>query len=104
EHREGQPGRCYGVAHRTRRAHRAQRTRRRGGRAMTPFLEMGPTAKAPSDLAPFRFREIGGDYLLTNYWGDWVFVTKDELGVLARGQMDPGSALHAKLAAKNFIR
>ena len=71
---------------------------------MMPFLEIGAAAKVPSDLAPFRFREIGGDYLLTNYWGDWVFVTRDELGVLARGQMEPGSALHAKLAAKNFIR
>jgi His-Xaa-Ser system radical SAM maturase HxsB len=63
-----------------------------------------PAARVLADLAPFRFRAIGGDYLLTSYWGDWVFVTKDELGQLARGQMEAGSPLYAKLAAKNFIR
>jgi His-Xaa-Ser system radical SAM maturase HxsB len=68
------------------------------------FSEIGPAAQAPSGLVPFRFRAIGSDYLLTNYWGDWLFVSKDELGELGRGHLDPSSPLHARLAAKNFIR
>lgn len=74
---------------------------------MSVFTEIGPAAQAPSGLVPFRFRAIGPsgrDYLLTNYWGDWVFVTKDELADLAKGRLDPASPLHAKLAAKNFLR
>jgi uncharacterized protein len=61
-------------------------------------------ARAPSSLVPFRFRRIGGDYLLTNHWGDWVFVTPSELLSLSRGELAPGSALHAKLAAKSFLK
>jgi uncharacterized protein len=68
------------------------------------FTAIGPAAKAPADLTPFRFREVGGDVLLTNYFGDWVFVTHDEMTTIARGQLDPASGLHQKLAAKNFIR
>jgi len=68
------------------------------------FTQLGPEAKAPSGLAPFRFREIGGDYLLTNYWGDWLFVTRDEMAQLGRGQVEPGSPLHERLAAKSFLR
>jgi uncharacterized protein len=73
------------------------------------FAEIAPPAKAggappTTDLAPFRFREIGGDVLLTNEWGDWIFVTKAELGSLARGEVQPGSALHERLAARSFIR
>jgi His-Xaa-Ser system radical SAM maturase HxsB len=68
------------------------------------FTQLGAEAKAPSGLAPFRFRQIGGDYLLTNYWGDWLFVTKDEMAQLGRGQVEPGSPLYERLAAKSFLR
>ena len=71
---------------------------------MISFTDVGAETKAPSDLLPFRFRAIGGEVLLTNDFGDWVFVTNDELGELARGKFAEGSALHARLAAKNFVR
>ena len=71
---------------------------------MSAAIEIGRDASAPSGLVPFRFRAIGGDYLLTNYWGDWIFVTKSELGDLARGKLDPGSELYDRLAAKSFLR
>jgi His-Xaa-Ser system radical SAM maturase HxsB len=68
------------------------------------FTEIGAAARAPRGLVPFRFREVGGDILLTNFLGDWVFLTKDEFGQLARGGLEAGSALYEKLAAKNFMR
>ena len=42
--------------------------------------------------------------LLTNVVGDWVFVSQDELGALARGQLAEGTPLYERLASKNFIR
>ena len=71
---------------------------------MMSFTEVGAAAKAPSDLLPFSFRAIGGEMLLTNDFGDWVFVTQDEFGELARGRFAEGSALFTRLAAKNFVR
>lgn len=68
------------------------------------FTEIGQAAKAPSGLVPFRYREVGGDYLLSNFLGDWVFITKDEMRSLARGEVDAGTNLHGKLAEKNFVR
>lgn len=53
---------------------------------------------------PIRFRDVAGDVLLTNPWGDWVFVTKAELADLARGKLDASGPLSARLAAKNFLR
>jgi His-Xaa-Ser system radical SAM maturase HxsB len=70
----------------------------------SPLIEIGRDARAPSALVPFRFRAMGSDYLLTNHWGDWLFVTRDELAQLGRGQLEPGSALHQRLAAKSFLR
>jgi uncharacterized protein len=68
------------------------------------FTEIGAAAKAPTGLVPFRFREVGGDVLLTNFMGDWVFVTKDEMRSLARGELQPGTVLHDKLSSRNFLR
>jgi His-Xaa-Ser system radical SAM maturase HxsB len=75
---------------------------------MISFSDIGPSggpgARPAADLAPFRFREVGGDVLLTNYVGEWVFVTKDELAGMARGELEVGSPLHERLAARGFIR
>lgn len=69
------------------------------------LIELGRSElKAPADLVPIRFRAIGGDVLLTNDWGDWVFVSPDEFKALTRGALEPQSELHNKLRAKNFIR
>lgn len=68
------------------------------------FTEIGAEARAPQGLVPFRFREVGGDVLLTNFLGDWVFLTKAEFGELARGQLAQGSALHEKLSSRSFLR
>jgi His-Xaa-Ser system radical SAM maturase HxsB len=61
-------------------------------------------ARAPSDLVPFRFRNVGGDVLITNQVGDWMFVKQDEFRDLARGQLAEGTPLHERLVAKNFVR
>lgn len=68
------------------------------------FTELGAPPQSPGVLAPLRFRRLGGDVLLTNYTGDWVFVSKDEFQSMARGRLEPGSALYQRLAAKRFIR
>lgn len=64
----------------------------------------GATTKPSSVLAPLRFRELGGDVLLTSYSGDWVFVSRDEFRTMARNEVQSGTPLYAKLAAKGFIR
>jgi His-Xaa-Ser system radical SAM maturase HxsB len=68
------------------------------------FTDIGAEAKTPSDLVPFSFRAIGGEMLLTNDFGDWVFVTQDEFGELARGRFAAGSALYERLASRSFVR
>lgn len=55
-------------------------------------------------LAPFRMREVGGAILLTNPWGDWVFVSHDELAQLAQGELAADSELETRLAERNFLR
>jgi len=61
-------------------------------------------SRAAGVLAPFRMREVGGAILLTNPWGDWVFVSHDELAQLSRGELAAGSALETRLAERNFLR
>jgi His-Xaa-Ser system radical SAM maturase HxsB len=70
-----------------------------------PPADLLPAAGASNlDLVPFRFREIGGDVLLTSHFGDWVFVTRSELAEIARGAVSPGSPLHERLASHRFLR
>lgn len=71
---------------------------------MTGYVPLRKRPLAGVPLVPIRMREVGGEVLLTNPWGDWVFVTQDELGVLASGELEEGSPLHAKLADRNFLR
>lgn len=68
------------------------------------LADLGVKPRAPADIVPFRFREIGGEALLTNDWGDWVFVSKDELRGIAKGELGAGSPLYQRLASKGFIR
>ena len=71
---------------------------------MMSFSDLATTPRITADLAPFKFREIGGEMLLVNYTGEWLFVSKDEFGTLAKGELVAGSALHERLAERNFIR
>ena len=50
-------------------------------------LTRGP--QAPKHLGFFRWREVGGDVLLTNAVGDWVFVAKDEHAAMLEQGCDP---------------
>ena len=61
-------------------------------------------ASSGADLVPIRMRKIGPDVLLTNPWGDWVFVTEQELDSLASGELPKESTLRAKLAERHFLR
>ena len=70
---------------------------------LEPALKSAPGPQV-GNLVPFRFREVAGDVLLTNEVGDWVFINRDELSTLARGELTDGSPLFERLASKNFIR
>ena len=43
------------------------------------FAALGAPPKAPPDLLPVRFRAVRDHVLLTSPFGDWVFVTPDEM-------------------------
>lgn len=66
------------------------------------LVQLGARPRPPSDLVPIRFREVAGDVLLTNPWGDWIFVTRPQLTALTRGEIP--DELRARLQAKNFLR
>ena len=68
------------------------------------LVTLGQKPAAPPDLVPVRFRAIGDDMLLTNPWGDWIFVSSADFAAMARGELEPGSPLHARLAERNFLR
>jgi len=68
------------------------------------FVTLGQKPVAPPDLVPVRFRDVAGDVLLTNPWGDWTFVSKTEFADLTRGKLDTASELYTRLGDKNFLR
>jgi His-Xaa-Ser system radical SAM maturase HxsB len=49
-------------------------------------------------------RQVGGQILLTNYFGDFVFVSESELNQLTHSTLDESSELFSRLANANFIR
>ncbi|MEB2313326.1 MAG: His-Xaa-Ser system radical SAM maturase HxsB [Sorangiineae bacterium] len=65
------------------------------------LVDPSAQAKSPGRLVPFRYREVGGRVLLTSYFGDWVFVTRDEFRELYQGRIPPGVEL--KLGERNFL-
>ena len=71
---------------------------------MAGTVQIRRKASASGELVPFRMRMIGPDVLLTNPWGDWVFVTAQELDCLASGALKEGTELHAKLSERSFVR
>ena len=53
--------------------------------------------------APFRLRQLGDVYLLTNHVGDHLFLTEAELERFAAGELEPGDALYERLRERNFL-
>lgn len=52
----------------------------------------------------FRFREVAGKVLITNYEGNFLLLTRDEFKQYAEGTPTEDSELYKRLDAKNFIR
>jgi uncharacterized protein len=69
---------------------------------MQELVTLGGKPKSPGNLVPFRFRKVGGDVLLTSYFGDWVFVSEPEFQTLYTGGSTP--ELTAKLGARSFLK
>ena len=67
------------------------------------LLVLGAKPKRPAGLLPLRHRRVGGEVLLTSHFGDWVFVSEDELGQLFRGELEPGSELERRLRERHFL-
>jgi len=70
---------------------------------MTFPIKLGTPSKARRSLVPFRFRPIGEQVLLTSHFGDWMFVSPQELERLQQGGLEPNSALERRLADANFL-
>lgn len=62
-----------------------------------------PSEWRTEDLLPFRQRRIGDRVLISNDFGDWLFLEQDEFRRLLVGDLPPGSALHDRLAKANFL-
>lgn len=71
---------------------------------MIDLVSLRTKPKGVDTWVPFRLREVSGAVLLTNGFGDWVFVTKDELAAMYRGEVGDGSALYERLATRNFVK
>jgi len=52
----------------------------------------------------FRFRKLGGDYLITNDVGNYEFLSERELELFATGALGKKTALHKSLQKKGFVR
>jgi len=57
----------------------------------------------PTFAAPFAFREVGGDILITNRGGNYYFLTPDEFGRFATGKLERTSSVYLELAKRQFI-
>ena len=52
----------------------------------------------------FRFREVAGRVVVTNYEGNFLILQPDEFARFARGDLESGSELHTRLRDGNFLR
>ena len=68
---------------------------------MQLVTDIAAKPRSPHRLVPLRHRAIGDQVLLTSYFGDWVFVTRDEFRDLYQGNLSDEVA--KKLAEKNFL-
>ncbi len=69
---------------------------------MLPLKNLSTLPKSSGKLLPFRCRPIGGSVLMTTDFGDFAFVSEDEIQALYQGQLSP--ELEDKLTERGFIR
>ena len=56
------------------------------------------------NLAPFYFKKVAGDYLLTNEIGEWLFLTEEEFKKFLRGGYRNDFELYERLREKSFLK
>lgn len=54
-------------------------------------------------VGPVRVRELAGKYLVTNAFGDWLWLKPDEVKAFAEGSLDEESAAYQQLRDGRFI-
>lgn len=52
----------------------------------------------------FRHRPIADKVLITGFEGSWLLLTREDFARFAAGAVEPGSELHTRLVAGNFLR
>jgi His-Xaa-Ser system radical SAM maturase HxsB len=67
------------------------------------LVKLGTLPKSSGRLVPLRHRRVAGKVLLTNHFGDWLFVSDSELAQLFKDEIVPGSELETRLAEKHFL-
>ncbi|MCA9593808.1 MAG: His-Xaa-Ser system radical SAM maturase HxsB [Myxococcales bacterium] len=66
--------------------------------------DLVPLSKKPTaGLLPVRFRRLGDAVLLTTPFGDWAFVSPEELTELRAGKLEQGSELETRLAQAGLL-
>jgi len=56
-----------------------------------------------NNIGFFRFKELNGEYLLTNELGDFIFLNKEKFKRFIEGKLDKNSSIYKELSKKNFI-
>jgi len=70
----------------------------------SPLAEYEPQA-GQYELLPFKFEPLGdGDVVLTNFVGEFAFVTRGELQDTVSKKLKPGSSTYGLLRSRHFIR
>lgn len=68
------------------------------------MLPAGITAPSATHPAFFRYREVAGNFVITNAQGDFATLSPAEFRAFAEGTVEQASPLYAKLKAGNFLR
>jgi His-Xaa-Ser system radical SAM maturase HxsB len=62
-----------------------------------------PSRWRPEFAVPFNQRVIGKRILISNDFGDWLLLARDEFRDFIEGRPQPGEALYEKLKRANFV-
>ncbi len=71
--------------------------------ARVDWNELGITPGG-NHAAPFRIRRVGEHFVLTSLEGRYALLSRDELALFARGDLEEGTELHKRLSAANLLR